>query len=106
MKHHDMKDKTRKEYQKDTEVKVRNVVWAIDSSSVALIRCGKGILKWREDDPTQLDRKAKTFLTMNRTYYSPAVTDRLYTKRPNKTCVEVISVKDCMHIELGNLLKY
>ena len=58
-----------------------NIVQAINSKAVSLIRYGTRIIAWRKDEVKDIDRKTRKLLTMHRSMHPRSDVDRLYWKR-------------------------
>ena len=87
VKHNDMKQSISKEYLRrirkilKSKLNGGNVVSAINSRAVSLIRHGAGIIKWSKEELRALDRKTRKLLTIYRSLHPQADVDRLYVKR-------------------------
>ena len=82
-----------------------NCIKAINSRAVSLIRYSAGILKWTKEDVQKMDRKTRKLLTIYRAFHPKGDTDRLYFERA-KGGRGLISVQDCISIEVESLRKY
>ena len=82
-----------------------NIISAINSRAVSLIRYGAGIIKWTREELRIMDRKTRKLLTTYRSMHPQADVDRLYLKRKNGGR-GMISVEDCIDMETCNLKKY
>lgn len=58
-----------------------NVVNAMNSRAVSIIRYSAGIVEWTKDELRKLDGKTRKLLTINRAFHPQADVDRLYLKR-------------------------
>lgn len=111
LKHAAMKEVMSKEYfrriRKILKSKLNggNVVNAINSRAVSIIRYSAGIVKWTKDDLKKLDRKTRKLLTINKALHPQADVDRLYLKRAVGGR-GLLSVEDCVNIEVGSLFRY
>ena len=87
LKHKEMKEIVTKEYYRriKTILKSRlnagNTINAINSRAVSVIRYGAGIIKWRKDELTSIDRKTRKMMTKYKALHPQADVDRLYMKR-------------------------
>ena len=81
-----------------------NVVSAINTRAVSLIRYGAGIINWSKEKLRTLDRKTTKLLTIYKSLHSQGDVDRLYVKR-SKGGRGLISVEDCVNFEVGSLHK-
>ena len=82
-----------------------NVVSAINSKAVSLIRYGAGILNWTKNEVRNLDRKTRKLMTTYRALHPQADVDRLYMKRDNGGR-GMIGIEDCVDMEISNLKEY
>ena len=82
-----------------------NVVNAMNSRAVSIIRYSAGIVEWTKDELRKLDRKTRKLLTINRAFHPQADVDRLYRKRAAGGR-GLLSAEDCVNIEVGSLFKY
>ena len=82
-----------------------NIISAINSRAVSLIRYGAAIIKWTKDELRVMDRKTRKLLTIHRAMHPQADVDRLYLKRKNGGR-GLISVEDCIEMETRNLKSY
>ena len=111
MKHEAMKDQTKKEYIKrvrkilKSKLNGGNVISAINSRAVAVVRYGAGIIKWTKLELEELDRKARKLTTMYGAHHPKGDVDRLYTKRASGGR-GLIGVEDCVGVEVDSLERY
>ena len=83
----EMKDILRQEYFRRVKKILRsklnagNIIQAINSRAVSLIRYGAGIIDWRKDELKDIDRKTRKLFTMHRSMHPQSDVDRLYWKR-------------------------
>ena len=111
VKHNEMKMHIRKEYirriRKILKSKLNggNIISAINSRAVAVVRYGAGIIKWTKDEMQDLDRKTRKLLTLYGAHHPKADVDRLYMKRTNGGR-GLIGVEDCVGMEVDSLEKY
>ncbi|XP_063599498.1 uncharacterized protein LOC134775819 [Penaeus indicus] len=82
-----------------------NIITAINSRAVAVVRYSAGIVKWTKEEMRKMDRKTRKFLTINRCLHPQADVDRLYVKR-SEGGRGLIGVEDCIAIEVLSLSKY
>ena len=72
VKEQEMKDKFRNEYFRRTKLILksklngRNKIMALNTWAVSILRYGAGILKWNKNEPQEVDRKTRKFITMNK----------------------------------------
>ena len=107
----EMKTNVTKEYYRrirkilKSKLNAGNTINAINSRAVSLVRYGAGILQWKKDELRKMDRKTRKMLTTYRALHPQADVDRLYLKR-NEGGRGMISVEDCIDLEVGNLKEY
>ena len=83
----EVKDILRQEYFRRVKKILRsklnagNIIEAINSRAVSLIRYGAGIIDWRRDELKDIDRKTRKLFTMHRSMHPQSDVDRLYWKR-------------------------
>ena len=78
---------------------------AINARAVSLIRYGAGIIYRSKEELRNLDRKTRKLLSVYRSLHPQADVDRLYVKR-SQGGRGLISVEDCVNIEVGSLYRY
>ena len=106
-----MKEKIRSEYVRrvkkilKSHLNSRNVVTAINSRAVSIIRYSAGIIGWTEKELKDLDRKTRKLMTLHCMFHKKGDVDRLYLKRAEGGRV-LISVEDCVLIEKNCLYNY
>ena len=111
VKHDEMKDQIRKEYVKrirkilKSKLNRGNIISAINSSAIAVVRYGGGIIKWTKMELEELDWKTRKLLTMYGAHHPKADVDRLYMKRADGGR-GLIGVEDCVRMEVDSLEKY
>ena len=72
VKEQEMKDKFRNEYFRraklilKSKLNGRNKIMALNTWAVSILRYGAGILKWNKNEPQEMDRKTRKFITMNK----------------------------------------
>ena len=89
VKHKEMKEKMRTEYFRrvrkilKSKLNSNNMIQAINSRALSLIRYGAGIIKWTVEELKEVDRKTRKLLNIHRALQctSQANDDRLYLKR-------------------------
>ena len=57
-----------------------NVISAINSRAVAVVRYGAGIIKWTKLELEELDRKTRKLMTIYGAHHPTVDVDRLYMK--------------------------
>ena len=82
-----MKDILRQEYFRRvkkiliSKLNAGNIIQAINSRAVSLIRYGARIIDWRKDELKDIDRKTRKFFAIHRSMHPQLDVDRLYWKR-------------------------
>ena len=92
-----------------------NIISAINSRAVSIVRYGAGIISWSKKELENLDRKTRKLMTMNGGHHPKADVDRLYLKRceggwgliglEDYVQVEVHSLKKCLSTSKEKILK-
>ena len=75
-----------------------NIIQAINSRAVSVIRYGAGIIEWTKLELQKMDRKTRRLLTIYRSMYPQADVDRLYWKRAEGG-KGLQSVEETVHLE-------
>ena len=107
IKHDEMKEQLKKEYIRrvrnvlKSKLNGGNIISAINSRAVSIVRYGAGIIKWTKNELEELDRKTRKLMTM----HPKADADRLYLKRCDSGR-GLIGVEDCVQAEVNSLDKY
>ena len=87
VKHEEMKDQIKKEYIRrvrnilKSKLNGGNIILAINSRAVSIVRYGAGIISWSKKELEKLDRKTRKLMTMYGGHHPKADVDRLYLKR-------------------------
>ena len=87
IKHNEMKGLLRNEYFRRVRKMLKsslnsgNVILAINSRAVSVIRNGAGIVDWTKNEIQEMDRKTRKLLTIYRSMHPQGDVDRLYMKR-------------------------
>ena len=111
IKHNEMKDKVIKEYVRRLRTILKsklnggNIISAITSRAVSIIRYGAGIIEWTKAELQALDRKTRKMLTMHGAHHPKSDVDGMYLKRAEGGR-GLIGVEDCVRIEIDSLEKY
>ena len=111
VKHMEMKENVTNEYYRrvrkilKSKLNGGNVINAINTRAVAIIRYGAGIIKWTKEELRNIDRKTRKLMNMHRALHPQADVDRLYIKRAEGGR-GMISVEDCVEIETNSLHQY
>ena len=82
-----MKESFRKEYLRRTKAIMKsrlngkNIIKAMNTWAVSLMRYGAGIVKWTLNELGEMDRKTRKIMTMNKEFHPKSDVNRLYVKR-------------------------
>ena len=88
-----------------TKLNARNLITAINSWAVAVVRYSASFLDWTKEEMDILDRMTRKALTMNGGAHPKADVDRLYLRR-KVGGRGLISVAKCVELERLNLDQY
>ena len=88
-----------------TKLNARNLITAINSWAVAVVRYSAGFLDWTKEEMDILDRMTRKALTMYGGAHPKADVDRLYLRR-KVGGRGLISVAKCVELERLNLDQY
>jgi hypothetical protein len=58
-----------------------NIIKAINSQAVSIIRYGSGLIEWIKEELKEMDRKTRKILTIYKCFHPRDDVDRLYGKR-------------------------
>ena len=111
MLHRQMKEKIKKEYlrrvRKVAQSKLNggNLIRAINTWAVSLIRYAGGIIEWTKQELKELDRRTRKLLTMNGGLHPRDCVARLYVPRKHGGR-GLISVEDCINQARLSLERY
>ena len=111
IKHDEMKEQLKKEYIRGvrnvlkTKLNGGNIISAINSRAVSIVRYGAGIIKWTKDEFEELDRKTRKLMSMYGAQHPRADVDMLYLRRCDGGR-GLIGVEDCVQAEVNSLDKY
>ena len=111
IKHDEMKQQLKKEYIRrvrnvlKSKLNGGNIISAINSRAVSIVRYGAGIIKWTKNELEELDRKTRKLMSMYGAQHPKADVDRLYLKRCDGGR-GLIGVEDCVQAEVNSLDKY
>ena len=83
----------------------RNKINAINTWAVSLLRYGAGILNWRKDEVTEIDRRTRKLMTMNGAFDPKSDVSRLYVTR-KQGGRGLIGIEKCVRAEGNNLARY
>ena len=107
----EMKDIVRKEYLRrvkkvaESKLYAGNVVGAVNSWAVSVVRYTAGILEWTDSELKAMDVKTRKRLTMNGAFHIRSNVDRLYMKR-KVGGRGLMSVEECVRSEELALREY
>ena len=111
VKHEELKGQIKKEYIRGVRNKLKsklnggNIISAIISRAVSIVRFGAKIISWTKMELEELDRKTRKLMAIYEVQHSKADFDRLYLQR----CEGgrgLIELEDCMKIEVHSLERY
>ena len=111
IKHDQMKEQVMKEYVRrvrnilKSKLNGGNIIAAINSRAVSIIRYGAGIIKWTKNELEEMDRKTRKLMTMYGAQHPKADIDRLYLKR-REGGRGLLGVENCVQAEVNSLDKY
>ena len=111
IKHEEVKDQATKEYVRrlrtifKSKLNGGNIISAINSRAVSIVRYGASIIGWTNAELQALDRRTRKMLTMYGAHHPKADVDRMYLRRA-KGGRGLIGVEDCVRIEIDSLEKY
>ena len=86
IKNSEMKEKIQEYFRRvklilKSKLNAGNVVMAVNSRAVSLVRYCAGIVEWTKAELQEMDRKTRKIFTMNRSLHPRSDVDRLYIKR-------------------------
>ena len=108
LKEKEMKDKLKREYLRRTRLILksklngRNIIRAINTWAIPVLRYGAGLLKWTKEELECLDRRTRKLLTMYKVLHPKSDVARLYVPR-HKGGRELISCDTCIKSEENRL---
>ena len=111
VKHEEMKDQIKKEYIRrvrnilKSKLNGGNIILAINSRAVSIVRHGAGIISWTKMKLEELDRRTRKLMTMHGAHPSKVNVDRMYLQR----CEGgrgLLGMEDCVQVEVRSLEKY
>ena len=114
IKHEEMKVNIRKEYFSRLRAVLKsklnggNIVKAINTWAVPVVRYSGGIVDWTKEDVENMDRKTRKLMTIHRALHPRSSVARLYLPRKSGGR-GMQSIEDCINIEkraLGQYLKH
>ena len=83
----------------------KNIIQAINSRAVSLIRYGAGIIDWTQEELRKMDGKTRKLLTIYRSMHEKDDVDRLYMGRKDGGR-GLMSIKTVVELEVNNLGYY
>ena len=98
-------DEKRHTYLGILELNGKNEIQATNTWAVALLRYGAGIINWKVDKLTKIDRTTRKTLTMYGVLHPKSDIDRLYLKRKHGGR-GLINIEMCIRLEENNLDLY
>ena len=110
VKHKEMKGQIKKEYIRrvrnilKSKLNGGNIISAINSRAVSIVRYGAGIISWTKMELEELDRKTRELMIMYGAQHRKADANRLYLQR----CEGgrgLIVLEDCAQVEVHSLEK-
>ena len=111
IKHEEMKETVTKEYKRrvrkilQTKLNGGNLVKAINTWAIPLLRYSAAFLDWRKSELQDLDRKTRKLLTMHNGLHPKSNVDRIYIPR-EEGGRGLISVEDCVESATLGLERY
>ena len=111
IKHEEMKETVTKEYKRrvrkilETKLNGGNLVKAINTWAIPLLRYSAAFLDWRKSELQDLDRKTRKLLTMHNGLHPKSNVDRIYIPR-EEGGRGLISVEDCVESATLGLERY
>jgi len=108
--HQQMKERFKQEYRRlrifiKSELNARNKNAETGALAVPILRYSFGIINWRIEEKTQIDRETRKMLTMYKMHHPKADIDRLYVKR-KKGGRGLVQVEAAYKAEIINIAKY
>ena len=82
-----------------------NIILAINSRVVSIVRYGTGIISWTKVKLEELDRRTRTLMTMCGAHHPKADVDRLHSQRCEGGRA-LLGLEDCVQVEKHSLEKY
>lgn len=106
-----MKTKISKEYKRrvrkvlETKLNSENIIKAINTWAISLLRYSAAFLDWTKEEVQDLDRRTRKLMTMHKALHPKSDVDRLYVKRTDGGR-GLLSVEDTVSLATIGLLKY
>ena len=76
-----------------------NIIVAINSRAIFIVRYGAGIISWTKKELEELDRKTRKLMTMYRARHPKSDVDRLYLQRCDGER-SLLRLEDCVQVEV------
>ena len=111
LKRSEMKENIKKEYKRrvrkvlETKLNGHNLIKAINTWAVAVIRYSAPFLDWNKDELLALDRRTGKLMTMHKALHPKSNVDRLYISR-KESGRGLISIEDTTRTAILGLQKY
>ena len=111
IKHEDMKDNIKEEYIKRVKAVLKsglnsgNLVTAINTWAVPVVRYSAGIVEWTKLELDNMDRKTRKIMNMHKALHPRSNVDRLYIPR-KEGGKGLLSIKDTVYTEIRALGQY
>ena len=83
----EMKERVSKEYKRrvrkvlETQLNGNNVIKAINTWAISVVRYSAPFLDWRKEEIQELDRRTRKLMTMHKALHPKSNVDRLYISR-------------------------
>ena len=88
-----------------SKINGENIIWAISSRAVSIVRYEVGIINWTKIEFEELHRRTRKLMTMYGSHHPKADVDRLYLKRC-EAGRGLLGLEDCVQVEVHSLEKY
>ena len=107
----EMKERVSKEYKRrvrkvlETKLNGNNIIKAINTWAVSVVRYSAPFLDWRKQEIQELDRRTRKLMTMHKVLHPKSNVDRLYISR-NEGGRGLLSVEDTIETSKIGLERY
>ena len=111
VKHEEIKDQIKKEYIRSvrnilkSKLNEVNIISAISSRAVSIVRYGVGIISWTKIELEELDRRTRKLIAMYVAHHLKADVDKLYLQR-FEGGRGLLGLEDCVQVEVHSLEKH
>ena len=111
VKHKEIKDQIKKEYIRSvrnilkSKLNEVNIISAISSRAVSIVRYGVGIISWTKIELEELDRRTRKLIAMYVAHHLKADVDKLYLQR-FEGGRGLLGLEDCVQVEVHSLEKH